>query len=93
MKKFQEFFFLRKCIKNIKLIKHPSNFTIYDTQDSVRLITSIIKEMNLDKDIYKCNRKEGGGWSDPEILGTEINTEFDEDGPFLSSDGNTFYFS
>ncbi|MBU2525066.1 MAG: UvrD-helicase domain-containing protein [Bacteroidetes bacterium] len=31
----------------------PSNFTIYDTQDSVRLITSIIKEMNLDKDVYK----------------------------------------
>lgn len=32
---------------------YPSNFTIYDTQDSVRLITSIIKEMQLDKDIYK----------------------------------------
>lgn len=31
----------------------PSNFTIYDTQDSVRLITSIIKEMNLDKERYK----------------------------------------
>lgn len=31
----------------------PSNFTIYDTQDSVRLISAIIKEMNLDKDIYK----------------------------------------
>lgn len=31
----------------------PSNFTIYDTQDSVRLITTIIKEMNLDKDRYK----------------------------------------
>lgn len=31
----------------------PSNFTIYDTQDSVRLITSIIKEMGLDKDRYK----------------------------------------
>jgi len=31
----------------------PSNFTIYDTQDSVRLITSIIKEMQLDKDRYK----------------------------------------
>lgn len=31
----------------------PSNFTIYDTQDSVRLITAIIKEMNLDKDRYK----------------------------------------
>tara|TARA_R110002049_G_scaffold223616_1_gene395277 strand:- start:97 stop:2430 length:2334 start_codon:yes stop_codon:yes gene_type:complete len=32
---------------------YPSNFTIYDTQDSDRLIASIIKEMGLDKDIYK----------------------------------------
>ncbi|RZJ68355.1 MAG: ATP-dependent DNA helicase [Flavobacterium sp.] len=32
---------------------YPSNFTIYDTQDSVRLIGSIIKEMQLDRDIYK----------------------------------------
>lgn len=32
---------------------YPSNFTIYDTQDSVRLITAIIKEMGLDKDRYK----------------------------------------
>ncbi|WP_421807174.1 ATP-dependent helicase [Flagellimonas sp.] len=31
----------------------PSNFTIYDTQDSQRLIASIIKEMGLDKDVYK----------------------------------------
>lgn len=32
---------------------YPSNFTIYDTQDSQRLISAIIKEMGLDKDIYK----------------------------------------
>ena len=31
----------------------PRDFTIYDTQDSNRLISSIIKEMALDKDIYK----------------------------------------
>lgn len=31
----------------------PRDFTIYDTQDSGRLIASIIKEMGLDKDIYK----------------------------------------
>ncbi|WP_353084294.1 UvrD-helicase domain-containing protein [Flavobacterium sp.] len=31
----------------------PSNFTIYDTQDSVRCIFGIIKEMQLDKDVYK----------------------------------------
>lgn len=32
---------------------YPSNFTIYDSQDSTRLIGQIIKEMQLDKDIYK----------------------------------------
>ncbi len=32
---------------------YPSNFTIYDTQDAVRLLGAIIKEMQLDKDIYK----------------------------------------
>ena len=32
---------------------YPSNFTIYDTQDSQRLISSIIKEKKLDKDVYK----------------------------------------
>ncbi len=34
-------------------IGFPSNFTIYDTQDSQRLISAIIKEMGLDKDVYK----------------------------------------
>ena len=32
---------------------YPSNFTIYDTQDSQRLVSAIIKELNLDKDVYK----------------------------------------
>ena len=34
----------------------PSNFTIYDTQDSDRLIGSIIKEMALEKDVYKTKQ-------------------------------------
>ena len=35
---------------------YPSNFTIYDTQDSQRLIGQIIKELKLDKDVYKPNQ-------------------------------------
>ncbi len=35
---------------------YPSNFTIYDTQDSVRLIGAIIKEMGLDKERYKAKQ-------------------------------------
>ena len=34
-------------------IGFTSDFTIYDVQDSERLISSIIKEKNLDKDIYR----------------------------------------
>ncbi|MEN8137995.1 MAG: UvrD-helicase domain-containing protein [Bacteroidota bacterium] len=38
---------------------YPSNFTIYDAQDSERLIRAIIKEMNLDKDVYKPKQVQG----------------------------------
>ena len=35
---------------------YPRNFTIYDTEDSVRLVSTIIKEMSLDKDQYKAKQ-------------------------------------
>ncbi len=35
---------------------YPSNFTIYDTQDSQSVIRAIIKDMHLDKDVYKYKR-------------------------------------
>ena len=34
-------------------IGYPSNFTIYDTQDSKSVLKSIVKEMSLDDKIYK----------------------------------------
>jgi DNA helicase-2/ATP-dependent DNA helicase PcrA len=34
-------------------IGYTSNFTIYDTDDSQKLVSRIIKELNLDKDNYK----------------------------------------
>jgi DNA helicase-2/ATP-dependent DNA helicase PcrA len=34
---------------------YPSNFTIYDSDDSKSLIKAIVKEMNLDDKIYKPN--------------------------------------
>jgi len=36
-------------------IGYPSNFTIYDTDDSKSLLKSIIKELNLDPEVYKPN--------------------------------------
>ncbi|MGB1217498.1 MAG: ATP-dependent helicase, partial [Saprospiraceae bacterium] len=36
-------------------IGYPSDFTIYDTDDSKNLIKTIIKELNLNKDQYNVN--------------------------------------
>jgi DNA helicase II / ATP-dependent DNA helicase PcrA len=38
------------------LLGYPTNFTIYDADDSVKLVGNIIKEQNLDKDIYKAKQ-------------------------------------
>tara|TARA_B100001250_G_scaffold151602_1_gene130098 strand:- start:13613 stop:15892 length:2280 start_codon:yes stop_codon:yes gene_type:complete len=34
-------------------LNYPTNFTIYDTDDSKNLVKNIIKELKLDKEIYK----------------------------------------
>ena len=46
--------FARILRSEAKLIGYPSNFTIYDTYDSEKLISNIIKEFKLDKDNYKA---------------------------------------
>ena len=46
--------FSRMLRMEAEKINYTSNFTIYDTADSKSLIKSIIKEMGLDKDIYKA---------------------------------------
>ncbi|MFN5911168.1 MAG: hypothetical protein ACK45H_07530, partial [Bacteroidota bacterium] len=45
------------------------------------------------RDIYYTIKKENGQWSAPMNLGAPINTEHDEDSPFLSFDGKILYFS
>ena len=45
--------FARILRSEADFLGYSSNFSIYDTQDSERLISSIIKEYKLDKDLYK----------------------------------------
>lgn len=45
------------------------------------------------KDIYRIKKLPNGKWSMPMNLGPTINTERDEDSPFLHPDGTTLYFS
>ncbi|MBK5286411.1 MAG: PD40 domain-containing protein [Bacteroidia bacterium] len=44
-------------------------------------------------DIYMSRRNEKGEWGPSENLGSAINTKYDEDSPFMSTDGKSLYFS
>ncbi|MGB3870977.1 MAG: hypothetical protein WA937_16110 [Flavobacteriales bacterium] len=45
------------------------------------------------RDLYRIRRLPNGEWSLPLNLGPNINTPYDEDAPFLHSDGTTLFFS
>ena len=44
-------------------------------------------------DIYVSERNNSGGWKKPRNLGPVINTEYDEEGPFICCENKTLYFS
>ena len=48
--------FARILRSEAHLLGYPTNFTIYDTYDSERLVSNIIKELNLNKDHYKSKQ-------------------------------------
>lgn len=45
------------------------------------------------KDLYYRRKLDNGEWSQAFLLGSNINTKYDEDYPFLMPDGKTLYFS
>ncbi len=49
------------------------------------------KEENTD--IYMVRKLPNGNWGDPQKLSDKINSPFNEDFPYLSTDGQTLYFS
>jgi len=45
------------------------------------------------KDIYMAHKLPDGTWGKVSLLGPEINTELNEESPFLSHDGQTLFFA
>lgn len=77
---------------------YPSNFTIYDTEDSRKLITNIIKELNLDTDLYKSKALQGrissfknslitpeAYWNIPELIEYDASARRPETGKIYST--------
>ncbi len=46
-----------------------------------------------ESDIYFSKKMPDGNWSPPETLGPNINTQYNDDHPCLSTDGHTLYFA
>ena len=44
-------------------------------------------------DIWYCTRLPNGKWSPPANMGPKVNTNGDEEAPFISNDGKALYFS
>ncbi|MCG8309204.1 MAG: OmpA family protein [Cytophagales bacterium] len=65
----------------------PDGNTLYFSSD--RPITSD----KTDLDIYYSKKDRNGNWGVAKNIGPVINTEFDEDGPFIDYDGKSLYFS
>lgn len=81
---------------NLKKDSIADNSLIYVPQRIVNnevIYYSAKNEKRGDYDIFRITRLNDSTWSEPENLGEVINTDFDEDYPYLHSDGVTLYFA
>lgn len=76
----------------IKKFDHYQNHAFLTADNKTLFFTSDAEGGLGGTDIYKTTKDDKGEWSVPENLGAPINTPFNEDAPFLDSDG-TFYFA
>lgn len=72
----------------------PANMVIFLPNNSNTIYYGSYGTNKLNgKDLYRIERLADGKWGKPENLGSIINSPFDEDYPFLHTDGKTLYFS
>jgi tetratricopeptide (TPR) repeat protein len=77
--------------KNINTNKIESSAAI--TPDKKYLIFAADRNAaNGGMDLFMSRKLPSGEWGIPENLGTDINTVYDEDYPYMAADGKTLYF-
>lgn len=74
--------------------KKKDNSVVYLPRSGERVYYSSYGDNgNNGRDIYFVNRLPNGSWSKPQPMPAPVNTEYDEDYPFLHPNGRTLYFS
>ena len=71
-----------------------SHFFIYEHEDRIIFAKDVGKKKSPNLDLFQSFRNhETGEWSKPALFATTINSEFNEDSPYLSPDEKTLYFA
>ena len=74
--------------------KRDAKFIMYFQQDADYIYYASYSEKNLTgKDLFVIQKLPTGDWSKPTKLSSTINTQYDEDFPFIHPDGNVLYFA
>jgi len=74
-------------------LKTISGKISFDDKDNILFFAADLPGGFGGLDIYKVEKKANGNWTKPQLLGSEINTDRDEDAPFWHPASNTLYFS
>lgn len=86
-------------IYNARPMKGNSNTKSWESQASIScdgrtiFFASDRKDGEGGTDIWMAQRLETGGWGEATNLGPNINTDYDEEAPFITDDGMVLYFS
>ncbi len=79
-------------IKNINNKSELSEYTA--SPDGKVIIMSVLRVDSIGgRDMYVSVKKDDDTWTDPENMGTTINSKYADITPFLAADGVTLYFS
>lgn len=73
--------------------KNETSIIFLSGEKNTLYFSSYGDDESTGKDIYRVVRLPSGGWSKPFNVGYPINTEFDEDYPFLHPNGKVLYFA
>ncbi|MBD3637382.1 MAG: OmpA family protein [Crocinitomicaceae bacterium] len=83
----------RRMNQNVNIGEHNPSVHITADGKEMFIVSSGAAGSIGGRDIYYTKKREEGGWERPVNLGPVVNTMYDEDAPFLSSDGKTLYFA
>ncbi|MBI5541781.1 MAG: PD40 domain-containing protein [Bacteroidia bacterium] len=82
-----------KALSKINTSSHESSACISDDGKTLYIVSNRDDKTFGLRDIFVSHLSDNGDWSDPENLGSDVNTIYDEEGVSLSKDGKTLYFS